>query len=147
MVYGQCRNRFAPSIVGQRPRVALSAKAAEFNRAIVAEFYGEPESSPQATSYLVDEKDGVVFVDHLGVWLTEEDDKDSADRALTRQRAVIENYLSCEKGQVFEKWNWLADMHNHVLREQQVGDELLIEAGETRFTFRSFIPTLEDLLP
>ena len=56
------------------PRVALSDEAAELNREAVRRYYGDPDASPQARELVVDDHDAVVFVDHLGVWLTEEDD-------------------------------------------------------------------------
>lgn len=122
------------------PRVALTPQAADFNRQIVTEFYAMPEDSPHATEYLVDE-DGVVFVDHLSVWLWDEDDEIMAERVLTRQHTVIADSLSRETGETLEKWKWLADMHNHVLSQVPEYEKYGIDAGEARYTFRSFIDT------
>lgn len=145
----QQRMAFGPALVEavnlekttRWPRVALTEEAADFNRAIVTEFYATPEDSPHATEYLVDE-DGVVFVDHLSVWLGDEDDDVVLDRLLRRQRAVIEESLSRQAGDVFEKWKWLADMHNHVLGQQPMYEQYRIDAGGTRHAFYSFVDTL-----
>lgn len=124
------------------PRVALTPEAAERNREVVRTFYSDPEDSPHADQYLVDEEDNAVFVDPLGGWLAEEDDENVANQLLSRQRGVVEAALARETGEVFRKWKWLADMHNHVLNRTTAFHASRIGAGAPQHSFRSFISTL-----
>ena len=124
------------------PRVALPPEAAERNREVVRTYYSDPEDSPHADQYLVDEEDNAVFVDPLGGWLAEEDDENVANQLLSRQRGVVEAALARETGEVFRKWKWLADMHNHVLNRTPAFHASRIDAGAPQHSFRSFISTL-----
>lgn len=126
------------------PRIALTPEAAERNREVVRTAYGnDPESSPHAEEYLVDNDGDVVFVNHLLLWLGEEDDPEAAANNLNRQKQIIENALAREEsGDVFDKWKWLADMHNHVLGASPVFARYVINAGEPRHSFRPFLSTL-----
>jgi hypothetical protein len=91
----------------------------------------------------VDEEDDVVFVDHLSLWLGEEDDQGVAEHYLNRQRGVVEDALArYQAGNVFDKWKWLADMHNHVLSQIPAFQGFQIDAGDPLRSFRSFISTL-----
>jgi hypothetical protein len=124
------------------PRVALTKKAADLNRKAVRDFYSNPEDSPHADEYLVDDEDDVVFVDPLSLWLAEEDDDELVDDILSRQRRTIECALSRETGGVFDKWKWLADMHNHALSQIPDFTRFQIDAGKPQHSFRPFISTL-----
>ena len=126
------------------PRVALTLEAAERNREVVRTAYGgDHESSPQAEEYLVDDDGDVVFVNHLGSWLGEEDDSQTATHNLNRQKQIIESALAREgSGVVFDKWKWLADMHNHVLGGWPVFEQFKINAGGSRHSFHPFSSTL-----
>jgi hypothetical protein len=126
------------------PRIALTPEAAERNREVVRTAYGNyPESSPQAEEYLVDNDGDVVFVNHLLLWLGEEDDPEAAAHRLTHQKQIIEDALAREEsGDAFEKWKWLADMHNHVLSAWPEHGTHVIDAGQPRHSFRPFLSTL-----
>lgn len=125
------------------PRIALSPEAAERNREVVRTAYGSHAgSSPHAEEYLVDNDGDVVFVNHLGSWLGEEEDEETASLNLSRQKTIIEGALVREgSGEVFEKWKWLADMHNHVLREWPNFQQFRIDAEQQRHSFRAFLST------
>lgn len=68
-------------------------------------------------------------------------------KILARQRVVIEDSLAHKTQEVAEKWKWLADMHNQVLGQHPVLRDYLINAGEPRHSFRSFVSTLGVLPP
>jgi hypothetical protein len=127
---------------GRPPRVELTPHAAELNREVMRKFYSDPDDSPQANDYLVDQQGDVVFVNHLSIWLDEEDDEYLAAHRLRQQLNIIEDALRRETGNVFNKWKWLADMHNHVLRQLPVFHAFRIDAGDPLHSFRSFISTL-----
>lgn len=126
------------------PRVALTSEATERNREVVRTAYGSAaESSPHADEYLVDNDGDVVFVNHLGSWLGEEDDSETASRNLVRQKSIIEDALARENsGNVFDKWKWLADVHNHVLNEWPAFHDYRIDSGPARHSFRPFLSTI-----
>ncbi|MUL78920.1 hypothetical protein [Mycolicibacterium sp. CBMA 226] len=124
------------------PRVALTPEAAEHNREVVRAYYADPQDSPHAEQYLVDEEDNAVFVDPLGAWLSEEDDESVANQLLHRQRGIIESALARETGEPYRKWKWLADMHNHVLGRLPLFHPHRIDAGAPQHSFRSFISTV-----
>ena len=84
-----------------------------------------------------------MFVNHLLLWLGEEDDPEAAAHHLKHQRQIIEGALAREgSGGVFEKWKWLADMHNHVLSAWPEHERYVIDAGQPVHSFRSFLSTL-----
>jgi hypothetical protein len=138
----------------KQPRVALTPFAADLNRAVVENFYSDPYESPHAQSYLVDDADGTVFVDHLGLWLSEEDDERQAEHNLKRLRQVVQTALTTVRSEVLNlsgdekeadkalsKWKWLADMHNHVLDQWPQYRQFRIDAAEPLHSFRSFVST------
>jgi hypothetical protein len=127
---------------GRPPRVELTPNAAELNREVMRKFYSDPNESPQANLFLVDQQGDVVFVNHLGAWLDEEEDADLAADRLIQQRNIIQDALRRKTGNVLNKWKWLADMHNHVLSQLPGFHDLRIDAGDPQHSFRSFISTL-----
>lgn len=125
------------------PRVALSPDAANLNREVVRRFYADPESSPQAKELVLDEH-GDVFVDHLGVWFSEEHEWAIIEHYLPRYKTIIEEALNTTgSGDVFDKWKWLADFHNYSMKANLKDQKrFLIDAGSAAYTFSSFSATI-----
>jgi hypothetical protein len=103
----------------KQPRVALTQEAA----ALAAEIaktsgYHEAAAVPHLRSLVIDEGDGTVFVDPVGVWLSEEDDFALAERLLETYRQQITAGIEASGADrsVQEKWLWLADYFNWSIR-------------------------------
>lgn len=102
------------------PRVALTPEAAQLARGLAPDSgYGRPEEVPLVQCLLCDDDDGSVFVDALGVWLSEEDDIGVVHYHLPIYRKRIEDALllmACD-AKVLAKWEWMADYFNHALSD------------------------------
>jgi len=128
------------------PRVVLSAEAVELSRTMAEAWYAEPRLSVHGRILACD-KHGSVFVDHLGVWLEEEDDWELAQYALGRHKQTIEASLGTLKrgSAAWEKWKWLADFHNYSMTKRIKNPaKFHIKAGQARHRFHSFGSTLRN---
>lgn len=121
------------------PRVALSDHAVEMTKAIVRDRYGPGGDYPHSTSLAVDAS-GTVFVNELGVWLSEEDDFEVAKYRLPRLKASIETGLSEATGYAaYEKWKWRADFHNFALQRASFPFETeLVACDSPHHSFADF---------
>jgi hypothetical protein len=104
-------------------------------------FYADPLQSAQSRCLSRDEDD-VVFVDHLGIYIDEEDDPAALDHYLSLHRRATENGLSShERGtDPWEKWRWLAEYQNHALLSRLADPEpYLVAIDERRHQFMDFL--------
>jgi hypothetical protein len=132
------------------PRVVLSAEAPEVNREITRRFYASKQQTPMEEELVCDEDD-VVFVNHLALWLGEEDNWRVVERDLPHYKKVIEAALTeyadaedDEDKKRWGKWKWLADYHNHALTTVFKDPEpFLLDAGEPLHSFYPFSDTIE----
>jgi hypothetical protein len=103
----------------KQPRVALAPETATLAAQIAnTSGYYEAGAVPHLRSLVVDESDGAVFVDPVGVWLSEEDDEATAEHllAIYKQRIEAGIEASAEEAAVQRKWLWLADYFNWSIR-------------------------------
>jgi len=103
------------------PRVALTADAAAMAVATArgTSGYQDPRRAPHLRCLAIDEGDGAVFVDPIGVWLGEEDDPAVAEHFLEIYRQRIEEGIKTNTSDpaVLGKWQWLADYFSWAIGE------------------------------
>jgi hypothetical protein len=118
------------------PCVAVTKEVAELCREMGRKYYGAVEKSPFARELKIDEH-GSVFVDHLGIWLDEEEDARVLDHWLPQYKALIRGKLKAcpENGRVWKKWRWLADYHDYALRSRGLNRRTFITDLPSRHTF------------
>lgn len=122
------------------PRVVLGAEAVAVEREH-SRFYADSLQSAQSRCLSQDE-DGVVFVDHLGIYIDEEDDPAALHHYLSGHRQATEKALSSYKKATdpWEKWRWLAEYQNHALRSRLPDPEpYLVQIGDQRHQFKDFL--------
>lgn len=122
------------------PRVVLGESAIELERHH-STYYSGTLQSTQNSCLLRDEED-VVFVDHLGIYIDEEDDLDVRDHYLKlHKRATIEGLAKHPRySEPWLKWRWLADYQNYALASRLVDPQpYLVPVDEVRALFASFL--------
>lgn len=122
------------------PRVVLGDTAVQLERRH-SHFYSDALQSVQSSCLTVDEE-GVVFVDHMGIYIDEEDDEDVLDHFLSLHRDATAAGLAREDPgtEPWEKWRWLAEYHNHALMSRHREPEpYLVDDGGRRHEFRDFL--------
>jgi hypothetical protein len=139
---------FGPALVeavelekrAQWPRVVLGQDAISLERQHSA-FYANPLTSAQSGCLSCDD-DETIFVDHLGVYIDEEDDEAALDHFLTQHRRATEHGLEIhlDGDKPWEKWRWLAEYQNHALTSRLANPEpYMVDLGEQRHQFRDFL--------
>lgn len=129
-----------------QPRVALTEGTVDLARAVAkTSGYYTPEAVPHLTSLAIDEGDHTVFVDTIGVWLSEEDDPTAVDHFLGIYKARIEAAIedTAQDSNVAQKWLWLADYFNWAIRYYSAHHPGAVVSGAPRkHRFRPFHETV-----
>lgn len=120
-----------------QPRIVLSDAATESQLQALS-YYAEPADSPENRLLLRDD-DGLVFVDYLSVLFDEPDDP-RPGLAMHRDRVLrlLEEHRA--NRQIWEKYRWVAEYHNHTCLKQLADDEqLLIPGASVASHFHAFV--------
>jgi hypothetical protein len=130
------------------PRVVLGEDAvqAEVEH---SRYYSNSLQSVQ-NSCLIRDEEGNIFVDQLGIYISEEDDERSLDHFLNLHKEATCNGLAsnARESEVWLKWRWLADYQNHALKAGlREPDEYLVEVPEQRYLFADFLDPLWHTAP
>jgi hypothetical protein len=118
------------------PRVVLGREAERSQRDALAG-YIEPSEAPQA-SLLLRDGDGWTFINYLGLLF---DDTDDPRTTLLMHRDLIVERLREQRGtrRVWEKYRWVAEYHNEVVRQQLSADrELAVPSEMMTWPFTQF---------
>jgi hypothetical protein len=122
------------------PRVVLGETAIKLERHH-STYYANGLQSSQ-NSCLVRDEDGIVFVDHLGIYIDEEHDPDALDHYLKLYRQATIDGLGRHSrySEPWLKWRWLADYQNHALASRLRDPEpYLVPVDTARAVFASFL--------
>jgi hypothetical protein len=122
------------------PRVTLSSDALLLERSHSGA-YAQRLQSVQSRCLTLDE-DGVVFIDHLGVYIDEEDNFESLEHFLGRHKAASEEGLRVNDADsaAWEKWRWLAEYQNHALASRLDDPErFMVSLDGQRHRFTDFL--------
>lgn len=122
------------------PRVTVSPDALRFERHH-SRAYAQKLQSVQSRCLTLDEE-GVAFIDHLGIYIDEEDDPESLEHFLRRHQAATEEGLRANErdSPAWEKWRWLGEYQNHALVSRLVDpDRFLVSIDEQRHQFIDFL--------
>jgi hypothetical protein len=125
------------------PRVVLDKDAVQAEMEH-SRYYAQFLHSAQ-NNCLIRDEDGAVFVDPLGIYISEEDDERSLDHHLALIRSATCKGLSAHarESDVWLKWRWLADYQNHVLKAwHREPESYLIDVPEERYLFADFLDPL-----
>jgi hypothetical protein len=118
------------------PRIVLSSEVKRSQRADLR-YYSDPRYAPQSSLLLCDD-DGHTFISYLGALF---EDLDDPEPGLERHRDAVRQQLRTSRGDKrrWEKYRWLAEYHNAVVR-RALGDasELCVDAGEMTWRFTTF---------
>jgi hypothetical protein len=130
------------------PRVVLGEDAvqAELKH---SRYYSHSLQSAQ-NHCLIRDEEGNVFVDQLGIYISEEDDERSLDHFLSLHREAIRNGLEshAQESKVWLKWRWLADYQNHALKAGlREPEAYLVKVPEQRYLFADFLDPLWHTAP
>ena len=125
------------------PCVAVTDQVAELSREMARRYYDEPKHSPFPQELMVDEQ-GKVFVDHLGIWLDEEDDARVIDYWAPRYRDLIRRKLKevPQGTPVWRKWRWLGDYHDYALRLRRQNRRHFVTGLRAEHGFTKFADTI-----
>jgi len=124
------------------PCVAVTDVVAELSREMARSYYATPTQSPFARELMVDDQ-GTVFVDHLGLWLDEEDDPRVIEYWAPRYRDLIRRKLKeLPRGRVWDKWRWLGDYHDHALRLRRQNRRHFVTGLRAQHGFTRFSDTI-----
>jgi hypothetical protein len=118
------------------PRIVLGREAEHCQReALKASL--EPHKSPQA-ALLLSDGDGWTFINYLGLLFDETDDPLPA-LELHRDRVVDQLRQHRTMKRVWEKYRWVAEYHNEVVRNRLSADPTLaVPAQDMTWDFASF---------
>jgi hypothetical protein len=121
------------------PCVSVSTEVAQYCSTLARSFYAQPGNSPFASELVVDDETLTVFVDHLGIWLDEEDDIRVPEYLLPRYKKTIRNQLrELPLGRARDKWRWLADYHDWALRSRGWNRRSYVTGLRAEHSFTSF---------
>jgi hypothetical protein len=129
------------------PHVVLGADAVKAEREHSA-YYSQALQSTQSRCLTSDE-DGVVFVDHLGVYISNSGEL-IPEQALRAIQTVTTRALSSleRNKEPWLKWRWAAEYHNHVLASRLVNPEpYLVALPEVRHHFADFLDPMPSTEP
>jgi hypothetical protein len=132
---------------GRWPRVVLSPTAVAAERYHLSAYYGGGPHAMQRSCLLCDEE-GVTFVDHLGIYIDEEDDAAVLEWFLHRHRAAIATGLAdhAPQTEVHAKWSWLADYHNHTVQSRMRDPQpYVVNVSAPRHRFGPFAPDIAEI--
>jgi hypothetical protein len=119
------------------PRIVLSKDAAASQRKELV-YYAQPAESPE-NLLLLEDDDGVVFIDYLSLLL---DEPEQLDPAFLMHRKRVLDGLARHRSdrRVWDKYRWVAEYHNHTCRLLVPGkNHLLVPEVSIQSQFRSFI--------
>lgn len=122
------------------PRIVLSPAAVKVEEEH-SRFYNNPLTSTQSGCLACDET-GTTFIDHLGIYIDEEDDEPALDHFLRLHRQATENGLAAHEREsaVWSKWRWLAEYQNFALANRLPAPErYMINLPEARYAFGRFL--------
>jgi hypothetical protein len=120
------------------PRIVLSPQAVESQRAALLA-YGDPASSPE-NQLLLQDDDGLVFVDYLSLLLDDPDEDYPAALAMYRDRVTARLERHRGSRAVWEKYRWVAEYHNYTCARHIPDDgELLISSAAVSLGFHPFV--------
>jgi hypothetical protein len=122
------------------PRVVLGASAVEAEREH-SRYYSDALQSSQSRCLTCDDEE-TTFIDHLGIYISEEDDPDALDHHLTLHKQATEGALAEQRAgsEVWLKWRWLADYQNHALASRLSDPErYFVTVPELRYQFVDFL--------
>lgn len=130
------------------PCVTVSIEVAQYCSALARGFYATPETSPFASELAVDGDTRTVFVDHLGIWIDEEDDIRVLEHALPWYKQTIRRQLrELPSGRARNKWRWLADYHDWALRSRGWNRREYVTGLGAQHSFTSFGDVLRAATP
>lgn len=121
------------------PRVTLGTSAVEAEREH-STFYGQALQSTQSRCLTTDES-GVVFVDHLGISISNSDGH-IPHLLLKELREVTTDKLASlpENSEPWLKWRWAAEYHNYAIASHLTESEpYLVSIPEVRHHFSDFL--------
>lgn len=134
----------------KQPRVALTPETVALAaRVAKTSGYCEAAAVPHLRCLAIDESDGAVFVDPVGVWLSEEDDETTAEHLLEiyRQQIAAGIEASTAEASVQRKWLWLADYFNWSIRDYaEEHPKALVDSAAAAHRFTPFHETVGPIL-
>ncbi len=121
-----------------QPRIVLSPQAVESQRAALGA-YGDPTSSPE-NQLLLQDDDGLVFVDYLSVLFDDPDEDYPTALAMHRDRVTARLERHRGRRAIWEKYRWVAEYHNYTCaRHVPDEEELLIPSTASALRFHPFV--------